>query len=133
MERLDTPRNAGPLLLVDDDTDLLWLMSSALKRRGFEVRTFSHAPTIEQVRQVQPSVIFLDLDIGTESGEEVCGKIKQGDSVLHVPIILLSSHNKDHLRETARRCGADGYMTKPFDLDRMSSLARNYLMERPAA
>lgn len=133
MERKDNTKEATTLMLVDDDTDLLWLMSHALKRRGFQVRTFSHAPSLDQVRDIHPSVIFLDVDMGMESGEDVCGQIKgQADSA-RVPVILLSSHGMDRLKETALRCGADGYMTKPFDAERMTMLAHQYAKQRPAA
>lgn len=133
MERAEIKRPDATLMLVDDDKDLLWLMSHALKRRGFDVKVFDHAPSMAQVRDAQPSVIFLDVDIGTESGEEVCGKIKKEPDSSFVPVILLSSHSKDILRETAGRCGADGYMTKPFDVERMSQLAHAYAGKKPAA
>lgn len=133
MEHKDTAKDRATLMLVDDDKDMLWLMSHALKRRGFEVKAFDHAPSMAQVRDVHPTVIFLDLDIGTESGEEVCGKIKDAPNSLRVPVILLSSHPKEKLRETALRCGADGFMTKPFDVERMSQLVMRYAIERPAA
>ncbi|MEO5584820.1 MAG: response regulator [Flavobacteriales bacterium] len=133
MERSETHRKAATLMLVDDDKDLLWLMSHALKRRGFIVKAFDHAPSIAQVKDVRPSVIFLDVDIGTESGEEVCGKIKGSADLSAYPVILLSSHPNDSLRKVASRCGADGYMTKPFDVERMSQLADHYAGLRPAA
>lgn len=133
MERTETHMEAPTLMLVDDDKDLLWLMSHALKRRGFVVKAFDHAPSMAQVRDVQPTVIFLDVDIGTESGEEVCGKIKGGTTSPQIPVILISSHPMDRLRETALRCGADGYMTKPFDVERMSRLALQYAEGRPSA
>lgn len=126
MERSETQKKAATLMLVDDDKDLLWLMSQALKRRGFTVKAFDHAPSMAQVMEVRPSVIFLDVEIGSENGEDVCEKIKGEPGSSVVPVILVSSYPKEKLRETALRCGADGYLTKPFDLERMSQLAHHY-------
>lgn len=133
MDSPEVHKEATTLMLVDDDKDLLWLMSHALERRGFEVKAFDHAPSMAQVRDVHPSVIFLDVDIGAESGEDVCGKIKGKEGSAQVPVILISSHPTDRLRESALRCGADGYMTKPFDLECMSQVARHYSKDRPSA
>ncbi len=133
MERKDRPKETATLMLVDNDKDLLWLMTHALQRRGFVVKAFDHAPTLAQVRSVRPSVIFLDVEIGEESGEEVCGKIKGGAEPSRVPVILISSHPMDRLRETALRCGADGYLAKPFDVEHMIRSVHQYAKERPLA
>jgi len=121
------------VMVVDDDRDLLWLLSRVLRKKGFNVQGFTSAPSMEMVKKIDPAVLFLDVEIGAESGEEVCGRIKHGTDGSKVPVILISSHAKERLRETARRCGADGYLTKPFDLRGMTMLAKYYAGHRPAA
>jgi DNA-binding response OmpR family regulator len=129
MEHMDRPKNTVSLILVDDDKDLLWLMSHALRLRGFQVEAFDHAPSLAQIRDLHPSVILLDVEVG----EEICGKIKGGTDPSPVPVILLSRHPIDKLRETVLRCGADGYLIKPFNVERLTRSVHRYAKDRPVA
>ncbi|MBX2982933.1 MAG: response regulator [Flavobacteriales bacterium] len=134
MEPLSTTHSAAPtVMVVDDDKDLLWLLHRVLVKEGLQVESFSSAPTMDMVNRIHPAVLFLDVEIGQESGEEVCGRIKRSKAVTRTPVILISSHSKDKLSAVAERCGADGYLTKPFDLHEMTRLAKLYVAARPAA
>ena len=78
MEPMSTRTKALPtVMLVDDDQDLLWLLRRVLIKQGLNVKSFSSAPTVAMVKEIHPAVLFLDVEIGQESGEEVCGKIKK--------------------------------------------------------
>lgn len=120
-------------MLVDDDQDLLWLLRRVLIKQGLNVKSFSSAPSVAMVKEIHPAVLFLDVEIGQESGEEVCGKIKKSAIATQIPVILISSHAKDKLRATAKRCRADGYLTKPFDMQGMAKLAKLYVQAQKAA
>ena len=96
------------------------------------MKSYTRPPSIHLLREVHPAVIFLDVEIGTESGEEVCGQIKSAEDTADLPVILISSHAPEKLRATALRCGADGFLNKPFDLDGMMRLAQRYV-DRQAA
>ncbi|MBZ0205474.1 MAG: response regulator [Flavobacteriales bacterium] len=120
------------VMVVDDDRDLLWLLSRVLRKKGFHVQGFFSAPSVETVKKIDPAVLFLDVEIGGESGEVVCERIKHSTDLPKFPVILISSHAKERLRETAQRCGADGYLTKPFNLRGMAMLAKYYVSRPPA-
>ena len=120
-------------MVVDDDKDLLWLLKRVLVKQGLDVKSFASAPTVEMVNAIHPAVLFLDVEIGSESGEEVCDRIKRSMAVPHIPVILISSYAKESLRERAKRCGADGYLTKPFDMQGMARLAKLYVAAQKAA
>ena len=121
------------IMVVDDDKDLLWLLKRVLVKQGLDVQSFASAPTVEMVNAIHPAVLFLDVEIGAESGEEVCDRIKRSMAVPHIPVILISSYAKESLRERAKRCGADGYLTKPFDMQGMARLAKLYVAAQKAA
>lgn len=120
------------VMVVDDDEDLLWLLTRTLKQGGFSVKSFTRPPSMRTLREIHPAVLFLDVEIGAESGEEVCGQIKSEVGTAYLPVILISSHNTEKLRATALRCGADGYLNKPFNLEGMKRLAQHYVDRRAA-
>ena len=134
METSDFDRVEMPtVLLVDDNKDLLWLMSNFLKRGGFVVQTFDHAPTLDQIQEFAPVVVFLDIQIGKQNGLETCTRIKEDPNLAHLPVVLVSSHAKEFLKEEAKMCGADGYLQKPVEPGVLIQLANHYAEQRNAA
>ena len=134
METSDFDRVEMPtVLLVDDNKDLLWLMANFLKRSGFTVHTLEHAPTVEQVNALSPVVVFLDVEIGKQNGVETCVRIKEDPNLAHVPVVLVSSHAKEFLKQEAEMCGADGYLQKPVEPGMLIHLANQYAEARNAA
>ncbi|MEO8734712.1 MAG: response regulator [Flavobacteriales bacterium] len=111
----------------DDDRDLLWLMSRALRRDGISVKTMDHAPTSCEIIKEHPAVLFLDVDLGDANGADVCNKLKRDHTGASIPVVLVSAQSSEKLRDTARACGADGFITKPFLPSRILQLAKQYV------
>ncbi len=120
------------LMVVDDDADLLWLMRGALVRSGFAVQVSTHAPTLQAVRDAHPAALVLDLEIGQESGEEVCREVKQASDLVGLPVLLISGKPGAALHGAAAQCGADAVLAKPFRLRELVQMAGK-LLHRPAA
>ena len=129
----DTTEVPSTIMWVDDDADLLWLMSRTLGRKGFDVRTTDHAPTCEQVLEAHPVVVFLDVDLGEENGVDVCRLIKRDERSASIPVVLVSAQPRERLKKSAASCGADGFITKPFDPGRIVHLAERYANQEHAA
>jgi len=120
------------VMVVDDDADLLWLMQGALLRSGFAVQVSTHAPTLQAVRDAHPAALVLDLEIGQESGEEVCREVKQAGDLVGIPVLLISGKPGAALHGAAVQCGADAVLAKPFRLRELVQMAGK-LLHRPAA
>ncbi len=114
-------------MVVDDDRDLLFLIQRVLRREGLEVEAFSTPPTMHQVKGIDPGVIFLDVELGTQSGEQVCRQLKDAGIKEDLPVVLISAKPVEDLREAAVRCGADFYLAKPFDMRGLARVAKEYL------
>lgn len=104
-----------------DDSDLVLLLEQeVLTREGYEVRT---ACSVEQVNTVlrswSPDIILTDVKMPDIDGTELCRLIK---SQLHrlVPVILFSTLPDPALAELARRCGADGFLSKSNGLESLA-------------
>lgn len=130
MEPQDADHDPATIMVVDDDRDLLWLLCRHLGKAGLEVECHASAPSVALLERVRPAVLFLDVEIGQENGEEVCGRIKASPAGPDLPVILISSLPQDSLRAVAERCGANGYLAKPFDMQGMARLAKYYVDAR---
>lgn len=103
------------VLLVDDVRFFLELERSFLDREGFEVLTAESGPdAIDLARRERPAVILLDLHMPAMSGDEVCRTLKADPELQAIPVIMVTSGQKE---EDQRRClaaGCDGFLRKPL-------------------
>ena len=108
------------VLLVDDDTLLGNSVADELNKRGYETSYLSATYGIsEAIAQLQPDVLIFDVEIGKENGIQVALELFQGNPAL--PIIFISSHHEDELKEAGLLAGAVAYLDKPFSAKLLSA------------
>jgi DNA-binding response OmpR family regulator len=115
------------ILLVEDDPQLRDVVASGLREERFEVLT---APTFAEGRLRAAlatfDVIVLDVLLPGGSGYDLCVHLRQGG--IRTPILMLTSLGAVEDRVHGLECGADDYLTKPFDfrelLARIRALGR---------
>jgi len=99
------------ILIVDDVADIRYFVKAALTPEGYEVIEAANGKdALELFREIEPSVVILDLSIGQPDGFEVCREIRK---VSTVPIIMLTSHVQEMDEAMCLAAGADDYITKP--------------------
>ena len=102
------------ILIVDDDQDILKLLSMRLKAAGYEViATRSGEQALGQMTVSRPSLVISDLRMPGMDGMALFDAIHQADSSL--PVILLTAHGSIPDAVDATRRGVFGFLTKPFD------------------
>ena len=123
------------ILIVDDDLELLSLISYALRQAGYiTVEANDGAAGLEMFEAESPALVILDVNLPRLSGLEVCRKIRNaGDT----PVMMLTVRNAEEDQVQALDLGADDYLTKPFSprtlLARVRALLRRAgSAERPA-
>lgn len=100
------------ILTVDDDLELLSLISFALRQAGYLVVEAADGPTALQVfEREQPDLAILDVNLPGLSGFEVCRQIRAQSAT---PIMMLTVHNTEEDEVRGLDLGADDYLTKPF-------------------
>ncbi len=103
------------ILLVDDDHDILEVVSMLLRRNEYNVMTISRGTHIaETIEAFTPDLILLDVALAGEDGREICSRLKQSNQTNHIPVILFSAHYD--LVNNIKECQADGLVTKPFEV-----------------
>lgn len=103
------------VLLIDDDTDLLEVLASALSYFGFEVKTSNHPDDIHSLITVhQPDLVILDYIMDGANGGELCAELKKKEDTKNLPVIILSAYDK--VIKSLGNYGCDAFISKPFDM-----------------
>ena len=106
-------------LVVEDDVDLLDVLTYALRREGYEVTGAGDGlQALDRVREDLPDIVVLDLRLPRLSGFEVCRRIRH---LSEVPIIMVSARSDEHDILRGLQLGADDYMIKPFSLKQLAA------------
>lgn len=103
------------VLLVDDDTILGKGFVEELNQREYKAYFMSSVHGLsEAIRTKQPDVLVFDVEIGKENGIEMAQNLFDGNPTL--PIIFISSHHADEMKEKGLQAGAVAYLDKPFSV-----------------
>ncbi|MBE0534114.1 MAG: response regulator transcription factor [Phycisphaerae bacterium] len=106
---------SATILAVDDQKDLLELLSMNLGAAGFVVRTAaSGAEAMSVIRANRPDLILLDVMLGDISGVQLAAKLKNSPETAGIPIVMLTAKDSETDVVVGLTVGADDYVTKPF-------------------
>ncbi len=118
------------ILIVDDDLDYLSVIQSLLQKRGFEVDCYDEwEKAFESIKKREPQIIILDIFMAELDGLEVCKKLKTSLYTRHIPVIISSGY--PYLRQSAiDEFGANGFISKPFEVDEMMKKIHGILSKK---
>ncbi|MGD9795446.1 MAG: response regulator transcription factor [Acidimicrobiia bacterium] len=109
---------APRILVVDDEDNLSFVVSAALKLSGFETTTAaSGLAALKAVAASRPDLIVLDVMLPDVDGFEVCRRLRSDGS--DVPIIFLTARDDAADRLRGLTIGGDDYLTKPFSVEEL--------------
>ena len=104
------------ILLVDDEPDLVQMVSVRLAASGYDVvPAYDGQQALDQVKQVKPDLIILDLMLPKLDGYKVCRLLKFDERTQSIPILIFTARAQVEDVTLATECGADAYLTKPFE------------------
>ncbi len=108
------------VLVVDDNEEILRLISAILLPQGLEIRTARDgASALTAVEQQLPDAILLDVMMPEMDGTEVLARLKGNNRTASIPVILLTARTQDEDVLTGYDLGADYYITKPFTREQL--------------
>ena len=108
------PVSAPSVVLADDDPIVLTILRSMLSNYGMRCQTASDGLQAQRlIREVQPQVAVLDIDMPEASGFEVLAAIRAEN--LSTQVVMLSAHQREDDVVRAFQLGADDYLVKPFN------------------
>ena len=101
--------------VVDDEPDLVELVTVNLKKAGYKARGFTAAVAfLEFLGRQVPDLVILDLMLPDTDGMEICKRMKMDRNLSSIPIIILSAKSGETDKVLGLELGADDYVTKPF-------------------
>lgn len=103
------------ILVIEDEDDIVELVSFHLKREGYAVvAAMTGEEGLRAVRRALPALIVLDRMLPGIDGLEVCRQLQQDSVTRDIPIVMLTAKNEEIDIITGLEVGADDYITKPF-------------------
>ncbi|HEU6436730.1 MAG TPA: response regulator transcription factor [Nitratidesulfovibrio sp.] len=103
------------ILVVEDDEDILQLLTFTFESAGFEVRTaVTGRDGLDIALRHKPALVLLDLMLPGMSGLDVCRELKRLPETEDVPVIMLTARGEEVDRIVGLELGADDYVVKPF-------------------
>jgi two-component system response regulator RegA len=132
MTTVETSRETLPsILLVDDDEVLRERLATAIRARGYEVRTAGSADeALREVAKDSPEMAVLDLKMPGGSGLDLLKELRRADP--HTRVLMLTGYGSIATAVEAVREGAVGYLPKPADADEiLAALAGTHTQKVP--
>jgi len=106
----------GTILVVDDEEDIVELVTLNLVREGYDVLSAATGEqAIELARARQPDLAILDLMLPGIDGLEVCRILKNDPRTEQMPVVILTAKTEDSDIVAGLELGADDYVTRPFN------------------
>lgn len=124
---------AKPLIVViDDEPDIVQLVTLHLVWGGFDVQSFPSATPLRSflLRQ-RPALIVLDLMLPDADGMDVCRSLKQDERTRSIPVLILSARGEEVDVVLGLEFGADDYVIKPFSPKELVARVKAVLRRAP--
>jgi two-component system phosphate regulon response regulator PhoB/two-component system alkaline phosphatase synthesis response regulator PhoP len=121
------------VVIVDDEPDIVELVSLHLNRAGFQVSGFLDAKHFyDFIKTDPPDLIVLDLMLPDADGLEICKHLKKHEEFSSIPIIMLTARGEESDKILGLELGADDYMTKPFSPKELIARVKAVLRRPPS-
>jgi CheY-like chemotaxis protein len=121
----------APILIVDDNAANLKLARVLLTGEGYDVRTANDAEAaLEVLETFQPRLILMDVQLPGMDGLELTRRLKLDPARRDIIILAFTAYAMKGDEEKALAAGCDGYVTKPIDLETLSTTVARYLAVR---
>lgn len=113
------------ILIADDDAAILDVLTLYLEDMGYEVQTTQDGGTLRALENDLPDMLVLDIWMSGWHGRDICRFLKSREETHKLPILLVSANRETE--SIAREAGADDFLAKPFDLEKLLEKIERYL------
>ena len=121
--------NPATILVVDDAPEILALVETRLRRRGFDVMTAADGEAaLIAARARPPDLVVLDIMMPKRNGWEVARALKRDPATQATKIVVLTAIGEQVNEITSPLYGADAYLDKPFDFAELERIIDNLLV-----
>ena len=112
------------ILIFDDDKEILLVCKMILERENYRVETRRCCENIiEDISEVKPDIILMDLWIPEIGGENAITLMKNNKGTEHIPVVIFSANAE--IEEIYKRVNANGFLKKPFEMADLIHIIRS--------
>lgn len=118
------------LLLVEDNEDILTVLQNILQKRYHVFTAINGYEALEMLKKREIDIIISDVMMPEMDGLELTKTLRKDFNYSHIPILLLTARNSVEDRIACYDAGADGYISKPFDVKLLQARITNFLVHK---
>jgi len=113
------------VLIIDNDTDVLYILKEALMYEGFDVITENDTANIGSlISNCHPNVLLIDYILDGVNGADLCHTVKTDNGTSALPVIIMSAYPKARIPLDESCCNY--FLEKPFDLDELTNCVKRF-------
>jgi len=113
------------VIVIDDDEDILFVVSKVLFNSGYDVRVSTDPGLISTFKKGFPDLLLLDVHLAGKNGGDICRYLKTHKETAEIPVILFSSIPE--LEKFSIENEANDYVSKPFDIEELKNKIDKHL------
>ena len=122
------------VLVVEDEDNIALALDFLLTREGYtHDRVADGDAALPKIRAMQPDLVLLDVMLPGASGYEICQTVRLDPTLRAVKILMMTARGSSIEKRKGLAIGADGFITKPFELKELREEVRRLLGEGPGA
>jgi two-component system alkaline phosphatase synthesis response regulator PhoP len=127
---------ARKILIIDDDEDILELLTYNLEKEGYEIKALnSSTRAIHAAKKFLPDLIILDIMMPGKNGIEICRKLRTKDCFQNVHIFFLTAHAESYFQHAVFHTGGDEFIEKIVGIKSLTKkigavLKRDYIIRK---
>ena len=121
------------ILVVDDDTDLVEMVSMKLESLDFRVaKAYDGVEAMDKIKAERPALIILDVMMPRKDGYTLCDELKKSDDYKDIVVVLLTAvtdaiQSTNYTHMGGKTTLADDFIPKPIDLDKLMEIVKDNL------
>jgi two-component system, OmpR family, phosphate regulon response regulator PhoB len=126
------PETLKRVLIVEDEDNIAIALDYLITREGYEhTRINTGAGAVDLIRQMRPDLVLLDVMLPEVSGYEICQNVRMDPDLKDVKILMMTARGSAMERRKGLAMGADGFISKPFELKELRAEVRRILAGGP--
>ncbi len=116
------------ILVIEDEDNIALALDYLMTREGYDHdRIASGGQAMERIRTTHPDLVLLDVMLPEVSGYEICQSMRMDASLADVKILMMTARGSAIERRKGLALGADGFISKPFELKELRDEVRRLL------
>ena len=121
---------AKSILIVEDEDSIALALDHLMRRDGYRIaRVANGAEALPTIRRDHPDLVLLDVMLPEVSGYEICQSVRLDPDLAHLKIVMMTARGNQMERRKGLALGADGFVSKPFDIADLRAEVKRVLGE----